>query len=102
LTTAGQPLDVSIENTGSNCLNYGDDFIDWQRADAAGWTSIPQHGAISDVLHYLQPGETKRIEALRAPQTLTAGHYRLMATFRQGTPPNGPVVVASKEFNITS
>jgi hypothetical protein len=55
---------VSIENTGSNCLNYGDDFIDWQRADATGWTSIPQHDAISDVLHYLQPGDTKRIEAL--------------------------------------
>lgn len=98
---SGQPVTVTIANIGTNCLNYGGNLLEWQRADPTGWTTIPDNRPVPSALALFPAGESRPLGAVEPPQQLTPGHYRIVATFHAGSSYRGAPAPAYAEFDVT-
>jgi hypothetical protein len=93
---AGQPIVAGVTNTGGACLSSVAWPYTFERAIASGWEAIPRTLPMTDQIRTMSAGEIWAPVPLTPPIPLTAGHYRLLATFwsDQG------LVVASAEFDV--
>ena len=86
VTTATEPIDMTIRNNSGSTISYGYDSFTLEKRSLAGWTTMQKRSdyVVLKILLMLEPGKTGKLSVnlpLVYGNTLDRGTYRLTFSY---------------------